>query len=200
VPRRLLPLILAALVVVASAGCARDVSPAARFGDRKITDEQLDDEVGQWAHNSAAFDKSQLASLNPGTYPMSLVSVILQQRIELDLHNEEFASLHLTLTDEDRSAALSSLFRGDSSLAEQALQGFSKSYATRYVDDIARQYAVETELGQQGYVSWRNKAFRAADIEVSPRYGTWDASSQSIVAPKGPQPAPGDATTTSLPS
>jgi hypothetical protein len=196
VPRRILPLIIAALALMTSAGCAKDVSPAARVGDVKITDKQLAHEVEQWAHNSAAFDKAQLATLNPGTYPMALVTVILQQRIDLDLHNQEFAKLHLKLTSQDRSAALASLFQGDSSLAQQALQGFSKGYANTYVDDISRQYSVESKLGQQGYLAWRTKAYRAAKIEVSPRYGSWDASTQAVVAPKGPQPAPGETTST----
>jgi hypothetical protein len=194
--RRILPLTIAALVLLAGAGCAKEVSPAARVGDAKITDEQLAHEVGQWAHNAAAFDKSQLTTLSPGTYPMDLATVILQQRIDLDLHNQEFAALHLKLTSEDRSAALASLFRGDSTLAQQALQGFSKDYATTYVDDISRQYAVESKLGQQGYLAWRTKAYRTADIEVSPRYGSWDASTQAVVPPKGPQPAPGETTST----
>ena len=195
--RRLVPLSLAALVLVASAGCAKDVSPAARVGSVRITDKQLDDEVNQWAHNPAAFDKTQLATLNPGTYPMQLVSTILQQRIDLDLHNQEFSSLHLTLSDSDRSAALAALFQGDSSLAQQALGGFSKAYATGYVDDISRQYAVQAKLGQQDYTAWRTKAYAAAHIEVSPRYGSWDPKAQAIVAPKGPQPAPGETTSTS---
>ena len=195
--RRLVPLTLAALVLVVSAGCAKDVSPAARVGQVRISDKQLDDEVTQWAHNPAAFDKSQLATLNPGTFPMQLVTTILQQRIDLDLHNQEFASLHLTLSDSDRSAALSALFQGDSSLAQQALGGFTKAYATGYVDDISRQYAVQAKLGQQGYVAWRNKAYADAHVQVSPRYGSWDPKAQAIVAPKGPQPAPGDTTSTS---
>lgn len=195
--RRLVPLSLAALVLVASAGCAKDVSPAARVGGVNITDKQLDDEVNQWAHNPAAFDKTQLATLNPGTYPMQLVTTILQQRIDLDLHDREFAALHLTLSDSDRSAALSALFQGDSSLAQQALGGFTKAYATSYVDDISRQYAVQAKLGQQDYVAWRTKAYADAHIEVSPRYGSWDPKAQAIVAPKGPQPAPGDTTSTS---
>ena len=194
--RRLVPVTLAALVLVATAGCAKDVSPAARVGGVSITDKQLDDEVTQWAHNPAAFDKAQLATLNPGTFPMQLVSTILQQRIDLDLHNQEFDRLHLTLSDSDRSAALSALFQGDSTLAQQALGGFKKAYATGYVDDISRQYAVQSKLGQQGYLAWRTKAYGAAHIEVSPRYGSWDPKAQAIVAPKGPQPASGETTTT----
>lgn len=197
--RRLLPLSLAALLLALGAGCAKDVSPAARIGDAKVTDKQLDDEVHEWAHNPAAFDKAQLAALNPGTFPMQLVTVILQQRIDLDLHDDEFERLHLTLTDEDRTGALAALFQGDTSLAQQALQGFTTAYRTRYVDDIARQYAVQAKLGSTGYDAWRTKAYRDADIEVSPRYGTWDAASQAVIAPKGPQPASVDTTATSAP-
>jgi hypothetical protein len=196
VPQRLLPLVVAAVVLVVGAGCAKDVSPAARIGGTKVSDSELADEVSQWAHNKAAFDASQLKALNPGTYPMSLVTVILQQRIDFTLANAEFDRLHLELTDQDRTGALSSLFQGDTSLATQALSGFSRTYATHYVDDIARQYAVEVKLGQAGYSAWRSTAYPAAHIQVSPRYGSWDEASQQVVPPKGPEPAPGETTTT----
>ena len=37
-----------------------------------------------------------------------------------------------------------------------------------------------------GYARWRSDAYAEADIEVSPRYGEWDAEAQSVVAPEGP--------------
>lgn len=187
--RPLLPLAVAALVLALGAGCAKDVSPAARIGGTKISDTELIDEVGEWAHNEAAFDQEQLKGLNPGTYPMELVNVILQQRIDLDLHNQEFDRLELKLTDDARAAAVTSLFQGDTALAQQALGGFTKDYATTYVDDIARQFAVEQTLGQQGYIAWRNKAYTDADVEVSARYGHWDPKAQAVVAPEGPTAA-----------
>jgi hypothetical protein len=199
VPKRLLSLAVAALVVVLGAGCAKDVSPAARVGSTKISDSELADEVTQWAHNRAAFDESQLKALNPGTYPMSLVTVILQQRIDFTLANAEFEHLHLQLTDQDRTGALTSLFQGDTSVATQALSGFERAYATRYVDDLARQFAVQVKLGHAGYSAWRATAYRDADIHVSPRYGSWDESTQQVVPPKGPSPAPGE-TSSSLAS
>jgi hypothetical protein len=200
VPKRLLSLALAAVVVVVGAGCAKDVSPAARIGSTKVSDSELSDEVAQWAHNKAAFDAGQLKALNPGTYPMSLVTVILQQRIDFTLANAEFDHLHLKLTDQDRTGALTSLFQGDTSLASQALSGFGRAYATHYVDDIARQYAVEVKLGQAGYAAWRSEAYPAAHVQVSPRYGSWDEASQQVVPPKGPKPAPGETTTTASPN
>jgi hypothetical protein len=199
VPKRLLPLAVAALVLVVGSACAKEVSPAARVGGHKLSDSQLSDEVSEWAHNKLAFDQDQRKALNPGTYPMSLVSVILQQRIEFMLANAEFAKLHLKLTDDDRSGALALLaqqLQGDVSVVQQALAGFGKSYGRQYLDDMARQYAVQAKLGQTGYAAWRATAYSASDIHVSPRYGSWDASSQQVVPPKGPSPAPGETTTT----
>lgn len=185
--RRRLALLLAAPALVALAsGCADDVSPAARVGDLEITDEALMDEVEEWAGNPAAFDQSELQGLNPGTYPMRLVDVILQQRIDLELHRAAFDELDLELTDGIRTGALAQLFQGDVDLARQALEGFSDPYADRYIDDIARQLAVEQELGTEGYARWRADAYRDTGIEVSPRYGAWDAEAQSVVAPDGP--------------
>jgi hypothetical protein len=184
VRRRLLAL-LAVPVLALSAGCADEVSPAARVGELEVTDDELMDEVEQWAANPAAFDQSQLAGLNPGTYPMRLVDVILQQRIDLELHKTRFDELDLDLDDSLRTTALAQLFQGDLALAQQALEGFTEDYADRYVDDISRQVAVEQALGQD-YIAWRTEAYREADIEVSPRYGRWDAEAQSVVEPDGP--------------
>jgi hypothetical protein len=198
VPKRLLLLALAVALAVLGSACAKDVSPAAKVGSDKISDSQLSDEVSEWAHNKLAFDQDQRKALNPGTYPMSLVSVILQQRIEFTLSNAEFRSLHLRLTDDDRSGALSLLaqqLQGDISVVQRALAGFSTSYERRYVDDLARQYAVQAKLGQARYAAWRSSAYTDADIQVSPRYGSWDAASQQVVPPKGPSPAPGATTT-----
>jgi hypothetical protein len=175
-----------ALAALAGAGCAEDVSPAARVGAEEISDGELMDEVEEWAGNPAAFDPAQLTGLNPGTYPMRLVDVILQQRIDLELHRAQFEALDLELDDAARTDALAQLFQGDLALAQQALEGFTAEYADRYVDDIGRQVAVEQAMGQEAYVAWRAEAYQDADIEVSPRYGRWDAEAQSIVEPDGP--------------
>ncbi len=183
-PLALLAVLL--LAVVASAGCSSDVSPAARIGDVEVSDTDLLDEVDEWAHNEAAFDQAQLAGMNPGTYPMQLVDAILQQRIDLELHAVEFADRGIVLTDDMRQQALLVLFQGDLSIAQQALAGFSETYANDYVDAVARQLAVEDALGQAGYVAWRTEAYSSTDIEVSPRYGRWDRAAQSVVGPDGP--------------
>lgn len=187
--RRLLVLPLVALVLVGSTGCARDVSPAVQVNSVKVSDGELMDEVSQWAHNPSAYPAEQLATQNPGTYPMELVTAILGQRIDLALHHQEFVARHLKLTDDLRAQAVSVLFQGDMATAQQALGGFSKEYQQVYVDQITEQLAVEDALAGD-YQAWRSREYLEADIHVSPRYGTWDGASGQVVPPTGPaQPA-----------
>lgn len=184
--RHLLAVPAIALVAVLAGGCAEDVSPAVRIGSVKVTDGDLMDEVAEWAGNPSAFPPEQLATFTPGTYPMDLVSAILGQRVDLELHHEEFVRRHLELTDDIRSQAVSLLFNGDMQTAQQALGGFSLDYANEYVDGIGEQLAVEDALGDQ-YSTWRADTYRTAKVEVSPRYGTWDGSQGQVVPPEAPK-------------
>ena len=185
VPRRLLALSVAALAIFAIAGCADDVSPAARIGDTKISNDELLDEVAEWVGNPAAVDPATVADTTPGTYPLELVRQLLQQRIDFELHNQEFAALGLEVDDDLREQALTALF-GDPGASEDAFAAFSHDFAAAFVDDVARQIGVQSELGDEGYGEWRTEAYADADIEINPRYGTWDASTGQIVAPTGP--------------
>jgi len=185
VPRRLLALAVAVLAVLASAGCAKDVSPAARVGDVKISNDDFLAEVAEWVANPVAVDPSMLGDRSPGTYPLDLVRQLLQQRIDFALHNAEFDHLGLTLDDAMRTKALTVLF-GDPSASVQAFSAFSKDFAQQFTDDIARQVAVADTLGDADYSAWRTKAYATTSIEVNPRYGTWDPKNGQIVAPAGP--------------
>jgi hypothetical protein len=194
VPRRLLTLlVVGVLALAAGAGCAEDVSPAVEVGDVKISDSDLMDEVAEWTGNEQAIPQSELAGFVSGTYPMRLVDAILQQRIDFALHAAKFDDLGLELDDDLRQQALLQLFQGDLASADQALSGFSEEYAQRYIDDYSRQLAVEVTLGNAEYLAWLNAAYLETDIEVSPRYGSWDPQQQSVVGPDGPtQRAPSE--------
>ena len=184
-PRRLLALAVAALAVVASAGCADDVSPAARIGDTKISNDALLDEVAEWVGNPRAIDPATMADATPGTYPLELVRQLLQQRIDFVLHRQEFDALGLEVGDDTRQQALTVLF-GDPAAAGDAFAAFSEEFAAAFVDDVARQIGVQNELGEDGYTAWRTEAYADADIEVNPRYGSWDSEAGQITAPSGP--------------
>lgn len=198
-PRRLLALAVAALALLGSAGCADDVSPAVRIGATKIGNSELLDEVAEWVGNPVAVDPATVADAAPGTYPLELVRQLLQQRIDFELHNAQFAALGLEVDDALREQALTVLL-GDPAAAEEAFAAFSDEFAASFVDDVARQIAVQEQMGEDGYTAWRAEAYAETDIEVSPRYGTWDSASGQIIAPTGPvQPVtafPGSSDTT----
>jgi hypothetical protein len=184
VSRRFVLLAALALAGGLASGCAEDVSPAVRVGNHAISNDDFLDEVEEWAHNPAAVDPAELAELAPGTLPQALVAQILQQRIDLDLHAQEFDELGLELTDAMRSEVLVSLF-GDQATAEQALSGFSSEFADTYIDDVVKQSQVEAKLGLE-YADWHAEALTGTDIEISSRYGTWDAETATITPPPGP--------------
>lgn len=188
--RRLLLLPVAALVLVVSTGCASDVAPAVTIDGARVSDADFLDEVSQWARNPAAYPAERLAEHNPGTYPMALVSAILSQRIDLALSHEEFERQDLELTDAIRQQAVALLFQGDLQAAEQALAGFSDEYREQYVEEISEQLALQDALGEDGYSQWRDRAYLESDIDISPRYGTWDGTTGAVTPPEGPiQPA-----------
>jgi hypothetical protein len=182
VPRRLLALLIAGLALLSATGCADDVSPALRVGDTKISNDELLKEIDQWVHNPVAVDAGQLEGLAPGAYPGDLVRQLLRQRIDFAIHNAEFERRHLELNDQLRQDALTALF-GDPAGAEQAYAAFSKEFADEFTDDVARQIAVQDDLGDDGYVKWLTDAYAKTDIEVNPRYGTWDPTSRQVTAP-----------------
>ena len=149
-----------------------------------ISNDDFLHEVDEWAGNPAAVDPTELEALPPGTLPQTLVAQILQQRIDLELHAQEFDELGLELTDEMRTATLTTLF-GDEATAQQALSGFTRSFADSYIDDVVKQSAVEAELGLE-YGTWQAEAYADTDIVVNSRYGTWDSASATITPPDGP--------------
>lgn len=180
--RRLLALPVAGLALLSASGCADDVSPALRVGDETISNDDFLAEVDEWMGNPVAVDPATLSTAAPGAHPGELVRQLLTQRIGFVLHNEEFDDLGLELTDDLRQQALRTLFQ-DAALAEEAFSAFSDDFADAFTDDVARQLAVQGELGQDGYDEWVAEAYDEVDIEVNSRYGRWDAASRAIEAP-----------------
>lgn len=181
-PRRLLTALLAGLVALGAAGCADQVSPAIRVGDDTVGNDELLAEVDQWAGNPLAVDPAQLSDRTPGGYPGPLVRQLIRQRIDFMVHQQEFERLGLEVTDERRDAALRALF-GDPAAAEEAFAAFSEDFAASFTDDVARQIAVQEELGDEAYSSWYVEAYQSTDIAVGSRYGTWDPATLDIVPP-----------------
>jgi hypothetical protein len=185
VPRRLVLLVALVAAVALNAACSSAVSPAVKVGDRSLSNDDFLDEVGEWAGNPAAVNPSELEGQAPGTYPQALVAQVLQQRIDLELHHLEFDRLGLKVDESLRQQAILGLF-GDQATADQALGGFSKAFADRYMDDVVRQNEVQAALADK-YADWHNDAVRTTKIVVNSRYGSWDADTGAVVAPAGPK-------------
>jgi len=186
--RRLLPLALAALAVL-GAGCSDTVSPAVRVDDAAIGNDALLAEIGEWAGNAALLEAVQfppelVEGGSPGSYSTELVGFVLGSRIGFELHRAEFEDRGLELREVHQATVREQLF-GDPQVTAQVLDSFSDDYAQSLVDDIARQIALEEDLGAE-YPTWAEAAYAAAEVEVNPRYGSWDAESRQVVGPEGP--------------
>jgi hypothetical protein len=181
--RRLPPTIavLALAVLLAGAGCADAVSPAARIGDQTVSNDDLLTEVDAWAGSPSLLQGLQL-QVEPRSgqsgFSTQFVNVVLSNRIAFELHNEEFEARGLELSDDDLEAARSVL-------SPAILEELGDEYADQLVADIARQFGVQAELGDE-YSTWAQQAFTRRDIEVSSRYGGWDRSTGTVLAPTPP--------------
>jgi hypothetical protein len=189
VPRRLLPPVLAGLALVLTAGCADQVSPALRVDDATVANDELLDEVAEWAGNEAIltavqFPAELVEGEAPGSYSTELVTFVLGTRIGFELHRIELADRDLEVTDQQRETVRAQLF-ADPAQTEAVLSEFSADYGDRLVDDVAGQIALQDELGED-YEPWLTDAYASADVEVNPRYGMWDEATQQVAPPEGP--------------
>ena len=187
--RRLLA-VLAVVLGIAATACAEDVAPAARIGDRTITNDELLDEVAEWAGNDQTPRSQELAATGlPAGYAMDPVISILQTRIAFEIAGQAFDDLGLALDDQLLEEASAFFFGDDPAAAAAARAGFSETYADQYVEGLARGIAVQVELGEEAFAELILEGGR--DVEVNPRYGEWDPSRLSIIGPSGPAAAPG---------
>jgi len=195
VPRRLL-VTIAALALAASAGatgCADTVSPAARVGDLTISHDDLMTEVEAWAGSPTLLSNLQI----PGSgseedgYETGFVDIVLSNRVAFELHNAEFEARGLEVTQDELDQVRAGIF-ADPAQSQAALDELGEEYAEQLIGDIARQFKLQTELGD-GYGDWAQEAFTETEIEVSPRYGSWDVASGTVIAPEGPQEPAGSA-------
>ncbi len=188
--------LLAALAVILAGSlvtsCADDVAPAARIGDQTVSDQELLDEVDEWANNDQTQRAQELRAVAaPAGYALEPVISILQDRITFEIAAQAFDELGLEL-DDALVAEAAAFFFGEGPTAEAARAGFSEAYADRYVDGLARGLAVQNELGEEAFAELILESGR--EVEINPRYGEWDASRLSIVGPSGPRAAPGSDT------
>lgn len=191
-PRRLLLLAALALAgALGGAGCSDDVSPAATVGDVTVGDEDLMAEVEAWAGSPSLLQTLQVAdpASTGSSYSSAFVGDVLEYRIGFEVNNIEFERRGLELTDADLEDVRTNLFE-DPALTQAVLSELG-DYSNQLIEDIARSFKLQTELAD-GYAAWAAEAFPAADIEVSPRYGSFDLATGLVDPPDGPATPRGD--------
>ena len=188
---RRLVLAVAVVVVATLSGCAEDVAPAARIGESiEIANTDLMAEAARWAASPTLIAQLQITDVGgagAGSYSTQFIDFVLTTRISFSLHNAQFRTLGLELTDKELADARTGLF-ADPATTATVLDELGRSYADRLVRDAARQFAVQQSMAD-GYQAWQLQAFTGTDIEVNPRYGTWDSQQGGVTPPPGPQPA-----------
>ena len=194
-PRRLpLSVAVAGLALAVASGCADETDPAARVGDATVSHDELLSEVEAWAGSPTLLQQLQVpgsGSASGTGYSTEFVDLVLTNRVSFELHNSEFEARDLELGDQEVEEVRAGLL-GDPNATAAALEELG-AYGEQLVADVARQVRVQTELGE-GYEAWAAEAFGGDDIEVSPRYGSWDGATGAVLAPEGPRPAPGTST------
>jgi hypothetical protein len=192
VPRRqLLPLAALVLAVGLATGCADEVDPAARVGDATVAHDELMAEVEAWAGSPTLLAQLQVGDTGPGDgarYSTDFVDFVLTNRVSFELHNQEFESRGMELSDETLEEVRTGLF-SDPNVTADVLDELGEPYAEQLVADVARQFEIQTALAE-GYATWAAESFTRDDIEVSPRYGSWDTASGAVLAPEGPRTEP----------
>jgi hypothetical protein len=192
VPRRLVLTLAVLGLAVGAGGCADETDPAARVGAATVSHDDLLVEVEAWAGSPTlltALEVGETGSERAGGFSTQFVDQVLTNRVAFELHNAEFDDRGLELSDQELEAVRTGLL-GDPNATAAALDELGEPYAEQLVADVARQFRVQTELADE-YAVWAEESFTGADIEVSPRYGTWDTERGGVRAPDGPLPAPG---------
>ncbi|HEY8544528.1 MAG TPA: hypothetical protein VIL36_05760 [Acidimicrobiales bacterium] len=201
---RRLPTLLAATALVgvlAATGCA-DESAAVRVGDRTLSDQDLMDEVGYIYDNTALWDLIDQQNRAPAgtaqdslrgdtehSFSQDFVAGVLQQRVTFMLVDELFEQEGGEVTSQHRDTAEQVQNRQFGS----AFAEFPESYQNQLIDEYARLVSLQETLGDEEFNEKILELIDTTDVEISSRYGTWDADAfrsapdqLAVVPPAGP--------------
>ncbi|MBA2752396.1 MAG: hypothetical protein H0U41_09230 [Actinobacteria bacterium] len=149
-------------------------------------------ELDQWAGSPTLLQQLEVTGFEgagAGSYSTAFVDYLLSNRVSFELHNLQFEELGLELAEEDLSAIRTGLF-ADPAATAAVFDELGDGYEEELVADVARQVAVSDAMGED-YPAWQAEAFTRTDIEINPRFGSWDSQVGQVAAPLGPRRAPG---------
>lgn len=205
---RRLPALLIAAAAVASlsaSGCATEAA-AARVGDTSISREDLMAEVEAMAENESVLqafgvpaDRVAGEADADTSYSQPFVGYVLTNRVVNLLFEEVMDDRDLTVRDQDVATAEQQMSQAFGSSGAKLPEAFREQLA----DDLAISSRLAEEFGddeegQQDLIAALQEQAGKIDIEVSSKYGTWDAENLQIVPPEGPV-QPGGATDDTVP-
>ncbi len=189
--RRLVPVAAAlAVATLATFGCAEQ-SAGVRVGDAVVSEASIVDELDAYGNNEALFAAAGGSEAIRGdlrdSYQQSFVGDLVEQRIIFMLSEQIFDDEGLELSDADRQQAQDSI-----SSQMTGFDDFPSDYQSAFVDDVARTNLLSDELGQEGFNAALLEKASSTDIEVSSRFGVWNADTLALEPPPGPAATAGD--------
>jgi hypothetical protein len=192
--RRLVPVLAAAVAVgFAASGCAEQ-SVGVRVGDNNYSQADMVGELRAYGENEELFpadaqETAQIQGELAGSYNQDFVSQVVTQRASYMVVEQLFDDSDLELTENIRTAAEQELARRIGGQA--AVDAFPAEYRQQFIDDEARVQLLLAEMGEDELNSAILDVARSSEIEVSSRFGEWDADQLQVTPPVGSTPAPG---------
>jgi hypothetical protein len=202
--RRLASLLAAVTVAgLAATGCSspastmREQSAAVRVDDRTVSRSDFEDSLDLFYENDdlraflfeATKDQLRAEDGPRDSYLQEYVGAVAGVQVQFLVVAEALEEQDIVLTDADREAIVQQL--------DQSLPGGFDSLPSGLRDDIVDGFAgfdkLRSELGEEEFNVVIGEVVDASDIDVSSRYGSWDADQFQVVPPSGPAPAPGTA-------
>jgi hypothetical protein len=179
-----------AVLALAATGCADDSDvDAATVGSQTLSADAFVDEVETIAGTEELVEMGLDADGEMlGSYSRDFVDQVLDNRIFFMLFVQVAEEEGIETTDSDRAQA-EQYWLSDQTMWGAGYPSFPESYRDQMVEDVATGIAVQTALGD----GWQTALIAAADdVEVTPRFGTWDldtftSTGTGVLSPDGPQ-------------
>jgi hypothetical protein len=187
VPKRLIPLLLLIGTLLLSGACSSSSTAALTVNGTSYSQADLKEELEQLAPAFIEFGGSPAETVNgagPGSYTSEFTLSLLNQRVQALVFQAERQKRGLEITDADRATARE-VFFGSADVADTVIATFSPGFTERFIDDIASGIVVQNDIGEEEFQVWLADAMSTVDVEVNPRFGTWDPDQQTIVPPEG---------------
>jgi len=194
--RRLASLLAAVSVAgLAAAGCG-STSAAVEVDDQSISQRDFEDQLEvvyeNEAFRGALFGEVAQEQLRGegdplGSFTQQYVAAMANVQIQFMVIPGVLEDEGLEVTESDRDAVVEQLDSG----APGALEDMPDGMRDQYVEGFAGSDKLRSELDEDEFQDVLIAAIRDADIQVSSRYGTWNADDIVVDPPAGPRPAPG---------